>query len=245
MKSCMKTLPLIAALGLVLLAGCSKDNGTGPTTPSSVQEWINQAWSQFDTGDYYNSGISFNSGYLVARADSLQAYQDSVAAVNTNDSLALVDATDRLETVRGQMVQIFSGSGWLATKSGNPESGNANFSAALAVDPGFIEALGGHAFALQAMQNWVMSNERVTATLALDPSWAFTHDTQINYLDLRLLRTENYFNMGEFQASLDEALALNAIVNPSTPLTPDEFNLATVEGRAALAQLINELDDLI
>ena len=42
-----------------------------------------------------------------------------------------------------------------------------------------------------------------------------------------------------------KALALNSIVNPLSPLGPDNFNLATTEGLIALQELIYNLDVLI
>ena len=257
MKSCMKLLPLIAVLSLVFLVGCSKDNGTGPTTPVDPQGWINLAWSQYEAGDYGGAGNSFDSGYLLAVSDSLAAYLDSTNAAHANppDSVGIQAAVAQLKTARGQIFQIASGGGWVSLRLGMPGQANNNFIAALGLYAPYIdslgltyvhiEILGGYAFTLQALANWVQSNERATSTLALSPTWSFTHDTQFNYLDLRLVRVENNFNMGQFQASLDEALALNAIVDPSSPLGPDDFNLATMAGYTKLQQLIYTLDDLI
>jgi hypothetical protein len=247
MKSCLKTLPLIALVGLSLLAGCGKDDSTGPANPTTVQGWIDLAWSQYESGNYLTAGQSFGEGYQDAQDDSLEAYQDSAYASQIGDSLGVAQAVARLVAARDQLVQILSGGGWVNTKLGMPETGNANFVWAIGMNPSFIEALGGHAFSLQASGElyWVQSNEMVVATLALDPTWTFTHEPQINYLDLLLVKTENYYSLGDFQASLDDALALNAIVNFDPSLGPEDFNLATIEGRAALADLINNLDDLI
>jgi hypothetical protein len=245
MKSCIKTLPLIAVLSLALLVGCSK-NSTEPLPPTTAQGWLDLAWLQYEAGDYNGASTSVTNGYLIAKADSLVAYQDSVLAVNNGDSLLLQNAMQRLETVRAEYIQGYTCGGWLGTGGGNPEQGNANFSAALAIDPTYTDASGGNCFALQIMGNWTQSNEMAVATMAQNPAWEFTHNHQINHLDLRLARVENYFNMGEFETSLELALDLNNNYGlPTTPRQASEFNLATIEGRAALAQLINTLDGLI
>jgi hypothetical protein len=245
MKSCMKTLPLIVLLSAVLLSGCGKDEATGPAMPSDALGWINLAWSQYEAGDYGNSGASFNSAYFVAINDSLLAYQDSVSAALNHDPLARQEAMSRLGAARMHLLQIFTGGGWVGLKLSSLNGSNSNFLTAVNMISDYPDAIGGHAFALQAIEYWVQSNEKVATTLSLDPLWEFTHETQINYLDLRLLRAENYFNLEKFELSLTEALTLNAIVNPGSPLTANNFNLATIEGRMALQQLIYTLDDHI
>jgi hypothetical protein len=101
MKSCIKTLPLIAVLSLALLVGCSK-NSTEPLPPTTAQGWLDLAWLQYEAGDYNGASTSVTNGYLIAKADSLVAYQDSVLAVNNGDSLLLQNAMQRLETVRAE-----------------------------------------------------------------------------------------------------------------------------------------------
>ena len=119
MKSCTKALLLIAGLGLILLVGCSK-NSSGPAAPTDAQGWINLAWAQYQSWDYNNSQASFGSAFQLAAADSSSAYQDSVNAMNSNppDTVAKNAAVARLVVARDQLVQIFTGGGWLGTRFG-------------------------------------------------------------------------------------------------------------------------------
>ncbi len=144
-----------------------------------------------------------------------------------------------------QVTAGLSGIGWTATKDVNPASGSPAFEMALQFDSTFTEALGGYAFLLQTIEEWQQSNERASALLALDPTWIFEHENDIDYLDVRLLQAENYYALANFQASLEAALALNQVVGYDPDLGQEDFNLATTEGRAQLVLLIAALDDLI
>ena len=78
------------------------------------------------------------------------------------------------------------------------------------------------------------------------PDWNFRYNN-IDYLDLLLMKAENLFFLGDYESSLQEAVALTQMAAVGYPgeVSVEDFNLATIEGRAALINLIDELDDLI
>ncbi len=239
-------IPLICAVvSLLLLAGCESDKGTESKAPSDAQGYINQGWSHYASGLYTEAYQSFQTGAEMAEDSYLDAYQDSVAAANAGDSSAVAEASARMSYNLSLIVKAASGVGWTTIKDIEPASGTLAFENALGLDPNNAEALAGYAILLHTIEEWQQSNSRVAATLAQDPTWDFEHDNQTNYLDLRLLRAQNYFVLTDYQASLDEALALNAIVNYDSSLGPEDFNLATIEGRSALIELIEALDKII
>jgi tetratricopeptide (TPR) repeat protein len=239
-------IPLICvAVSLLLLAGCESDKGTESKAPSDAQDFINQGWSQYTAGLYTEAYQSFQTGAEMAQADYTDAYQDSIAAANAGDSSAVAEATARMSYNLSLVVKAASGVGWTTIKDIEPASGTLAFEQALAIDPNNAEVLAGYAILLHTIEEWQQSNNRATAALAQDPTWDFEHDNQTNYLDLRLLRAENYFVLTDYSASLDEALALNDIVNYDPSLGPEDFNLATIEGRSALIELIEALDKII
>lgn len=260
MKVCIRLLPILGIVGL-LLAGCTSDKGGGPAPPSDPQGYIDQGWSQYNSGDYNGAYQSFSNAVNQVNEQLLSVHNDSVIAVSTGDSLALAQAVATMNALRVLVVDALSGIGWTTIKDIQPASGTLAFNNGLQivedlenmnppVDSLVISAfraelLAGYAILLQTTEDWQQSTERVSALLDVDANWQFAHDSQINYLDLRLIRAENYYYLADFPASRDEALALNTILNYQPGLSASDFNLATIEGRAALIELIEALDNLI
>jgi len=257
MKFRIKILPILAILGLVLLLGCESEKGTAPGPPSDPEGLIAQGWSQYRANDYNGAYVSFNDAINLASAELLAAQEDSVLAP---DSTARDSAVAAMNAARVLMLGGLSGAGWTTVKDVETAGGtlafdlglgyvaaleSMNLADSLEVRRLHAELLGGYASLLQLMWEWRQSNERVAGLLAIDAAWQFDHDSEIDYLDLRLMRAENYYYLADFAASLDEALALNAMVGYQPGLSPEDFNLATIEGRAALIQLIEALDNLI
>lgn len=245
MQNFMKIASCCAVISLLLSAGCESDKGTESKAPSDALGYIYQGWSHYTSGLYTEAYQSFETGAEMAQDGYLEAYQDSIAAVVVGDSSAVAEASQRMSYNQNLIVMAASGIGWTTIKDINPASGTLAFEQALAIDPNNAEVLAGYAIHLHTIEEWQQSNNRATAALVQDPTWDFEHDNQTNYLDLRLLRAENYFVLADYQASLDEALALNDIVNYDSSLGPEDFNLATIEGKSALIELIEALDKII
>lgn len=245
MKRCAIVLNIFAVCGLILLTGCEGNETAGPSGPSTTQEWIDQGWSQFISGDYDGCGASFTEAHTLANADYWTAFEDSILAVEQGDSTLLADAIQRLELNRNYLMQVYNGYGWLIIMVNVPEQGTFVFESALSIDSTYADALAGYAILLQTIEEWQQSNGKISTLLEQEPTWEFTYDEDINYLDLKLMRAENYYFLADFEASLQEALEINDIVEYQDGLGAESFNLATVEGRAALIALIDALDDLI
>lgn len=245
MKRWTTFLLFLAAIGLIGLNGCEDDGTTGPSMPTTTEEWIALGWSQYQVEDWDGCSDSFDEAYTLANADYWEAWEDSSYAAQTGDQELLEDAMARLALNLDYMKQILTGFGWLIIAVDVPEQGTYVFSEALNIDPDYTDALAGYAILLQTIESWEQSNQKVAALLAVDPNWVFQYNTDIDYLDLRLIYAENYYFTAEFELSLQEALAINDIIGYQPGLSADDFNLATIEGRTALITLIDELDDLI
>ena len=154
-----------------------------------------------------------------------------------------------------------NGLGWSVIELQDNSGGSNLFTIVLDIDPDYADALGGFAILLQIMEQYQQSNEKVAALLDttwvlndttgflepvfLDPEWSFEHK-DVDYLDLRLIRAENYFFLADYELSLEEALALaDEIPEFEEEVNWEDFNLATIEGRTALMNLLDALDELI
>jgi hypothetical protein len=150
-----------------------------------------------------------------------------------------------MDRATDQLIEALTGMGWCFIGVDDRTSANTVFDVVqVYFNSEYPDMLGGFAVLLQIDEQWQQSNEKIDQLLGLEPDWDFAHN-DIDYLDLRLMRAENYFFMAEYELSLQEALEVNAIVGYDDDLTADDFNLATIEGRAALINLIDELDERI
>jgi tetratricopeptide (TPR) repeat protein len=70
--------------------------------------------------------------------------------------------------------------------------------------------------------------------LSANPTWSFSHDGNINYLDLELVIVQGYYEMAEYVQCLD---AIHAYFDAS--FNPGDVN--TDQGREALAEKIESL----
>lgn len=238
---------------LLMFVGCESEKAAGPATPTDAQGWINQGWAKYGANDLNSAYESFNQAYALAETDFWGAYSDSAASVTLDslgnlvvlDSLKLAQATASMAQQVVYVKESLTGIGWTTIKDVNSGSGVLAFDGVLSVDPNYADALAGYAILLQTIDEYQQSNDRIATLFSSNSTWIFQHDTQIDYKDLLLLRAENYYYLANFEASLDEALVLNSIVNYQPGLDASDFNLATIEGKAQLIELIEALDDLI
>ncbi len=236
---------LFILLGALLFAGCAQEESTAPQEVTDIPGLISQGWSQYEAGKFSSSNDSFNSALTLAQDQYWEAYGDSLVAAQLGDSTALEDAVARLEENRGYLLEIYTGFGWLTIEYNVPDQGALLFTLALEIDPTHEDALAGYAVFLQIMEEYQMSNEKADALLAQNPTWQFAHNERIDYLDIMLIRAQNNYFLADFETSLAQALELNDLLGYQPGLTEGDFNLATIEGRAALIELIDALDDLI
>lgn len=257
MKFCIKLVPLIAIFGLALMLGCESGGGGGPAVPADTQGWINQGWSYYRSDNYQDAYDAFLSALDMANADYWNAYEDYMNAVAEGDSVAADEALAIMAQQLDFTKMSLSGIGWVTIKDIEPYSGTLVFDEALGIDPDYAEALAGYAILLQTLEEWQQSSEKAASLLSVNPAWVFEQDNNIDHLDIRLLRTENYYFLAQFETSLQQANALilvlpTAMENQLASLVPGvpldgsySPNLATIEGRAALMELIEALAEVI
>ncbi|MCX6641007.1 MAG: hypothetical protein NTW14_11110 [bacterium] len=228
MKSILRIMLLLVLVSLLLLTGCESDQTTQTTTPTTSAGWIAQGWAEYHAGQYSDGEQSFQQGINKGNEELVQAY-------NAGDQQAFAIALENLK-------QALNGLGWCAVKLNDLTNGAVTFSAAISIDSTYTDALGGYAVLLKIDGNLVQSNTLVGLALAQDSSWEFSQDGQINYLDLRLIRAENYFGLAEFESARTEVIQISGMVGYTAGQGAASLNLATIEGRAALIEMIEELD---
>jgi len=131
----------------------------------------------------------------------------------------------------------YNGEGWSYARLGNPDSALTAFTAGRSRDAASADMRAGAAFVYNALKSYTLSLEQDTALLRISPSWKFSHDTAVNYLDLHLLAAENYFALENFTASLAEVQFLNpSFGNP---------DVNTIAGQILLAREIERLGTFI
>lgn len=212
----MRILPAVMVFAALSLAGCGGGGGGTPDPDPEPEapgyaDFIAAAWTAFAGGDYAGAIAEFASAKA---ADAAQA-------------------------------EPFAGTGWCHARLGDPAAAAGKFEAAagLAASTSVAADLqAGWAFALNALKdpagadlsNFVESNARADAALALQPDWVFDPLAEYDAADLHVVRAENHFALGEFEASLAAVQALD-------PAFDADVN--TGDGQLALAAKIEELKE--
>lgn len=229
MKSILRILPLFALISLIALTGCESNKPTESGTANNAAGWIAQGWADYHGGHYQDGEQSFQQGTNLANEAFLAAYeQGDVPAMNA----AMLDLKHAL-----------NGLGWCALKFDDRTNSALSFEGAISIDSTYTDAIGGYAVLLQVDEQYEQSNMLIGTLLALaPPNWVFSQDSQINYLDVRLIRAENYFALAEFESARTEVIQISNILEYGAGQGAVSLNLATIEGRAALLEMIEELD---
>ena len=75
----------------------------------------------------------------------------------------------------------------------------------------------------------------------LTPGWIFSHDSLLNYLDVRIAMAASYFAEGKFDSSIIQvSVILDSLNSSETPVTD-----TTVVGRSKIAAQIMSLQDYL
>ncbi|MFH1852933.1 MAG: hypothetical protein ABIA75_11380 [Candidatus Neomarinimicrobiota bacterium] len=216
----MKNLFLIA-IGILILAAFG--GGCRETFEASELELSDYAWEQYEKGAYLESYTWFREAVVV---DSV--YQDG-----------------------------YNGLGWSLGQLAEFDSSTYYFSLGLACpQPKDVTATirheiwAGLTFAHQAAgedQQAVVYGDSLLDDLTditrfPTASWTFSHDADLNHLDLRLaLATANY-NLGRFNLTNSHIQAILLAVAATDTFSVDT---TTVLGRQALAEKIEELREVL
>ncbi len=103
----------------------------------------------------------------------------------------------------------------------------------LDLNPGSKDGRAGLAFAYSTTNKFQEAIDAANVVLSSDASWTFGHDNSINYLDLLLLLAQCYYEVADFNTSLD---IVQQYFNPNFDADP-----TTPEGRIKLADEIQRL----
>jgi hypothetical protein len=165
------------------------------------------------------------------RSDS-EVLADGWSALAGGDATEAEEEFRRLIGREALMPQAFTGLGWTFTRTASADSALANFrrAAATGVDTTLAgqDARAGQCFAENALGHHA---EAVTAGETVNAPWSLTLQDTYDFADVALTLASSHYMLGNFEESL---AAVNQIVNFMT-------DVSTVEGRAALAALIEEL----
>jgi hypothetical protein len=201
----------LIALLLLGVVGCGgNDSPMEPDpdpdpTPPTYAERIASGWASFTSGAYATASSKFSA---------------AVAA-----DPAPVDA--------------YVGLGWSELKRDDPEAAHGAFetgSTKAGADGLRADLYAGWAFVWNvrttAPDRHVESNARVVQAETLDPAWVFEHLAGMDRDDLTILAAENFFALGDFEASLARVQSL---------VPTFDADVDTPEGQAALADEIEAL----
>lgn len=171
--------------------------------------------------------------------DSYQEIVDSGwSAFSDGDYEAAFDHYSDAIAKDPEKVEGYIGLGWALMMLDNLAQASGTFNTGSTKTNPPADLFAGWAFVLGAQKSYANSNSKITDALALDANWILNGQAQleIDVADLRVLKAENHFLLGEFSQSLAEVKTLNASFGLSTVTTDAD--------KAALAVEIQRLKGL-
>ena len=161
--------------------------------------------------------------------DLIQAGWDAFAQKDYQTASQKFSDAKNLDTKR---IAAYEGLGWSLLMLDDLNQASIEFAAGASEAEATADLYAGWAFVLNALKLYSLSNVRADQALELAPDWQFQYGLPLAARDLRVLKAENYFLIGEFQKALDEVRTINPGFNA---------DINTNEGLAALAQEIENL----
>ena len=207
------TLFFLLIIGLITLDACRKKYY------ATAEDMAEYGWVLYETKDYLNSNAWFNDAIL---KDS--KWKDG-----------------------------YNGLGWSYAKLMVLDSSIAHFNTGLEKvqdewNPTDIhsEILAGLTFAHHANKNDAKAIQFGRTFLdstvkPLEPGWVFSHDSLLNYLDVRVILAASYFAKGKFDSSIIQVTVILDSLNSSDVAITD----TTLEGRRQMAAQITSLQKLL
>lgn len=154
---------------------------------------------------------------------------------NGNYSDAL-DIFKSLKNNNSNKVEVYVGLGWSYLGLEDIELANSEFNTGANLQKESIDLYAGYAVTLNILNIFDQSNEYVDKALTIKSDWEFIHWSYVSYLNLYLIKAENYFFLGNYDLSLSEVIKLSS----------DFYaDITTYEGRASLALEIERLKTII
>ncbi len=107
-------------------------------------------------------------------------------------------------------ISAFNGLGWTWTKIGNMDQGRDEFQRAIDNGMTIADPYAGIAFAsldvAPADFNGAISS--ALAALEISPEWSFSHNTSIDWHDVRLVLAHSYFAIHNYELANEQVIAL-------------------------------------
>ncbi len=207
------SLILLLSIGLLSIDACRKKFA------ATAEDMVDYGWVLYETNDYLNSNTWF---------------QDAV-----NDDSEWKDA--------------YNGLGWSYAKLMVLDSSINHFKTGLekkqdqwSIINTQAEILAGLTFAYHAKGNDSKAIEYGRTFLdstvkPLEPGWIFTHDSLLNYLDLRITLAASYFAKGKFDSTILQVTVILDSLNSSEVAITD----TSLNGRKLMAKQIMSLQDVL
>ena len=208
-----KYLILLIAFGLLTLEACRKKYA------ATAEDMVEYGWVLYETNDYLNSNKWFND--------------------------AIVDDVEWKDA--------YNGLGWSYAKLMVLDSSISYFTTGLeqeqnkwSIIDSQAEILAGLTFAYNAKGNDAKAIEYGRAFLdstvkPLEAGWVFSHDTKLNYLDLRVTLAASYFAKGKFDSTILQITVVLDSLNSNEVAIKD----TSLNGRKLMAKQIMSLLELL
>lgn len=133
------------------------------------------------------------------------------------------------------LIDAYSGLGWTNAKLDEMEEAEELFFEGFQKDTSYVDIVAGLAFVRNAQKYYSSSNNWAQSALYNMNHWYFPHDNSLDYKDVHLLMSENYFALADFESSL---LQVQELVSFTT-------DVSTQEGITELGLKIEELKSII
>ncbi|NOZ63101.1 MAG: tetratricopeptide repeat protein [Calditrichaeota bacterium] len=129
-------------------------------------------------------------------------------------------------------VDAYNGAGWTNARQQNLSDAASYFSQCLNLDANYNDALAGNSFLAHARKDYQTAVQDGNKVVANDPNWDFSHDANIDIVDVYLVLAESYFALQDFTNSLLQVQKIDPTFS---------VDVSTYEGKAKLADKIEAL----
>lgn len=97
---------------------------------------------------------------------------------------------------------VYTGAGWALMKMDSLNKAGQTFTTGSTKVGTDVDFYAGWSFCENARRQFSSSNEKLMTALSLKPTWSFPYAGNIGASDLKAMKAENYFMMGDFGSSL-------------------------------------------
>jgi len=156
----------------------------------------------FDPNNSSRQAVYVKEGWQAYRTGDIDKAQNAfVSALSLDDEYA----------------EAYNGLGWCEFRLGNLSEAGEAFSSAIENEPTMSDAHAGLAGTSLAAGEYKSAVEHAALVLNSTPRYICSHDASITYYQLRLILAEGYFQMGEYNKSLQQV----TLLNPGHKIVPE------------------------